>query len=61
MFEGIGVVTVGVARTVIVFDAEQTTFFVVAESTELKLYVVVEEGLTRRVVPEPIEAPPHEA
>ena len=54
-------VTVGPVFTVTVFEALHTDVGVVAESTLLKLYVVVDEGLTRALDPLPVEAPAHAA
>ena len=56
----LGVIVVG-AVTVTVLLAEHTTVFAVAESRELKLYVVVEVGFTRMVAPDPIDVPPQVA
>ena len=58
--EGVSKVTVGVVLTVMLLDAEQTTFFVVAESTLLKVYACVDDGFTRRVEPVPTDAPPQD-
>ena len=60
-FVGTGVETVGAALTVIELDVLHTTFAVVAESTLLNEYVVVEDGLTNSVVPDPMFVPPHPA
>ena len=50
------VVVVG-ALTVMVLLPEHSTVFAVAESSELKLYVVVDVGSTSRVAPDPMEVP----
>ena len=45
----------------IVLLALHTEVGVLAESTPLKLYVVVDVGEIKSVLPDPIEAPAHEA
>jgi hypothetical protein len=51
----------GVAYAVTVLLGLHTTFGVDALSTTLKLYIVFVDGLTKSVVPEPIDAPAHDA